>query len=186
MEYCEHGDLRKYLTDRPTLPEEEAQDITRQLLVGISLMHKAGFAHRDIKPAVSLDSSITQGDSLNTKPCRIYLLKAHHQIRGGSNLATWASPSGQKPSQALALYELRLDSYLQSSSDLRMRIQDVLIPSPRIFGAWRKPFFRLSPIKEHSTHTASLWNMWPAVSHSPSQLWRRRMLARQALNSSSL
>lgn len=61
MEYCEHGDLRKYLTDRPKIPEEEAQDITRQLLVGISLMHKAGFAHRDIKPAVSLDPSVTQG-----------------------------------------------------------------------------------------------------------------------------
>jgi serine/threonine protein kinase len=57
MEYCEHGDLRDYLRRHGRLPEVEAQDIARQLLVGVSLMHKAGFAHRDIKPAVGVDSS---------------------------------------------------------------------------------------------------------------------------------
>lgn len=58
MEFCEHGDLRDYLRCHGRLPEVEAQDITRQLLVGVSLMHEAGFAHRDIKPAVSLESSV--------------------------------------------------------------------------------------------------------------------------------
>lgn len=52
MEYCEYGDLRQYLQEKGKLPEAEVQDITRQMLVGVSLMHKAGFAHRDIKPAV--------------------------------------------------------------------------------------------------------------------------------------
>lgn len=52
MEYCEYGDLRQYLQENGKLPEVEVQDITRQILVGVSLMHKAGFAHRDIKPAV--------------------------------------------------------------------------------------------------------------------------------------
>lgn len=54
MEYCEYGDLRQYLQQHGKLPEAEVQDITRQILVGVSLMHKAGFAHRDIKPAVRL------------------------------------------------------------------------------------------------------------------------------------
>ncbi|KAK2597906.1 hypothetical protein N8I77_012659 [Diaporthe amygdali] len=53
MEYCEHGDLRHYLGKYSRLPEGEVQDIARQLLVGVSLMHKAGFAHRDIKPATA-------------------------------------------------------------------------------------------------------------------------------------
>lgn len=52
MEYCEYGDLRQYLQEHGKLPEAEVQDITRQILVGVSLMHRAGFAHRDIKPAV--------------------------------------------------------------------------------------------------------------------------------------
>lgn len=51
MEYCEYGDLRQYLQQHGKLPEAEVQDITRQILVGVSLMHGAGFAHRDIKPA---------------------------------------------------------------------------------------------------------------------------------------
>lgn len=54
MEYCEYGDLRQYLQQHGKLPEAEVQDITRQILVGVSLMHNAGFAHRDIKPAVRL------------------------------------------------------------------------------------------------------------------------------------
>lgn len=55
MEYCEHGDLGDYLRNHGRLSEAEAQDVARQLLVGVSLMHRAGFAHRDIKPKVSMD-----------------------------------------------------------------------------------------------------------------------------------
>ncbi|KAK7414264.1 hypothetical protein QQX98_006861 [Neonectria punicea] len=51
MEYCECGDLRAYLAEKNTLPEDEAQDIAAQVLGGLSLMHEVGFAHRDIKPA---------------------------------------------------------------------------------------------------------------------------------------
>ena len=52
MEYIPCGDLQKYMT-KP-LPETEAQQITFQVLEGLALMHENGFAHRDLKPAVSL------------------------------------------------------------------------------------------------------------------------------------
>lgn len=52
MEYCSHGDLKHYLQDFRTLTEEETQEVTLQVLGGLSLMHEAGFAHRDVKPAV--------------------------------------------------------------------------------------------------------------------------------------
>ncbi|KAL1859507.1 hypothetical protein Daus18300_009652 [Diaporthe australafricana] len=51
MEYCEHGDLNKYIKSRGKLTEKETKDITWQVLGGLSLMHEAKFAHRDIKPA---------------------------------------------------------------------------------------------------------------------------------------
>lgn len=51
MEYLEHGDLQRYLT-RP-FPEPEAQHIASQLAEGLAFMHANGFAHRDLKPAVS-------------------------------------------------------------------------------------------------------------------------------------
>lgn len=54
MEYCEHGDLNKYIKSVGRLTEKETKDITWQVLGGLSLMHEANFAHRDIKPAVSL------------------------------------------------------------------------------------------------------------------------------------
>lgn len=66
MEYCEYGDLKQYLQDHGKIPEAEVQDITRQILVGVNMMHKAGFAHRDIKPAVRSLMPITM-HLINTK-----------------------------------------------------------------------------------------------------------------------
>ena len=52
MEYLPNGDLHKYLTS--PLPETEGQHIVFQILEGLDFMHDNGFAHRDLKPAVSL------------------------------------------------------------------------------------------------------------------------------------
>jgi len=52
MEYLGNGDLDTYLRSRPPLRESECGQITSQVAKGLELMHKAGFAHRDIKPQV--------------------------------------------------------------------------------------------------------------------------------------
>ena len=52
MEYLPDGDLHKYLGS--PLPEKEGQHIVFQILEGLEFMHDSGFAHRDLKPAVSL------------------------------------------------------------------------------------------------------------------------------------
>jgi len=52
MEYLELGDLQHYLLQAPPLPEQEAGEITFQILEGLSFMHENQFAHRDLKPAV--------------------------------------------------------------------------------------------------------------------------------------
>ena len=52
MEYIPHGDLQQYLGS--PLPEQEGQQIVGQILEGLSFMHESNFAHRDLKPAVSL------------------------------------------------------------------------------------------------------------------------------------
>ena len=52
MEYLPNGDLNKYLSS--PLPEKEGQHIISQILEGLHFMHDKGFAHRDLKPAVSL------------------------------------------------------------------------------------------------------------------------------------
>lgn len=57
MEYLEIGDLATYLDRRPPtspLPENEAQQIAYQILDGLNMMHGHEFAHRDLKPHVSL------------------------------------------------------------------------------------------------------------------------------------
>lgn len=51
MEYLPNGDLQKYMT-RP-FSENEAQQITFQLLEGLDFMHSSGFTHHDLKPEVS-------------------------------------------------------------------------------------------------------------------------------------
>ena len=50
MEYFENGDLSQHLTTK--VSEDEARIITKQLLEGLSIMHKGGFTHRDLKPQV--------------------------------------------------------------------------------------------------------------------------------------
>jgi serine/threonine protein kinase len=55
MEYFPLGDLQTYLNDADQpLPETEVQQIVYQILEGLKFMHTNGFAHRDIKPAVSI------------------------------------------------------------------------------------------------------------------------------------
>ena len=56
MEYLSHGDLHKYLGS--PLPETEGQLIVSQIVEGLHFMHDNGFAHRDLKPAVSLVTRI--------------------------------------------------------------------------------------------------------------------------------
>lgn len=50
MEFIEGQDLRRYLTQRGTLPLGEALDMTRQILDALAVAHQAGMVHRDIKP----------------------------------------------------------------------------------------------------------------------------------------
>lgn len=52
MEYLANGDLHKYLES--PLPENEGKIIVLQILEGLNYMHQNGFAHRDMKPAVSV------------------------------------------------------------------------------------------------------------------------------------
>ena len=52
MEFFPLGDLHQSLSSPP--PETEGQQITTQILEGLAFMHDNNFAHRDLKPAVSL------------------------------------------------------------------------------------------------------------------------------------
>jgi serine/threonine protein kinase len=59
MEYFEERDLgylqECYLRERSaSFSEEETKQVVRQLVGGIQFMHNNGFAHRDLKPGVSL------------------------------------------------------------------------------------------------------------------------------------
>jgi serine/threonine protein kinase len=60
MEYMPLGDLEQNMKEiensstntRHSLSEGEVQEITRQILEGLKIMHSEGFAHRDLKPQV--------------------------------------------------------------------------------------------------------------------------------------
>jgi serine/threonine protein kinase len=53
LEYFPLGDLQSYMNGVVRVPEDEVREITQQMLFALSIMHKEGFAHRDLKPAVS-------------------------------------------------------------------------------------------------------------------------------------
>jgi len=51
MEYCDKGDLFKYLEKKNfKLKEKEVIDAIKQILTGLFYLHSYGITHRDIKP----------------------------------------------------------------------------------------------------------------------------------------
>jgi serine/threonine protein kinase len=74
MEYCRHGDLHHYLTNHRFLPAADVQQLTYQVLEGLHQMHQNDFAHRDLKPGVSVVS--LSSDYLVTLPEHPHQIKA--------------------------------------------------------------------------------------------------------------
>ena len=60
MEYFKEGDLAKHIGT--PLHQETVQNITKQILEGLKVMHQLGIAHRDLKPAVWSLPQITSLD----------------------------------------------------------------------------------------------------------------------------
>lgn len=52
MEYVQYGDLEGYLEDCPKQAKINAEEITRQLLAGLVVLHEQEICHRDLKPQV--------------------------------------------------------------------------------------------------------------------------------------
>lgn len=50
MEYYHGGDFQTYLNKHPSLTELDCRQVASQVLQGLAIMHREGFAHRDIKP----------------------------------------------------------------------------------------------------------------------------------------
>lgn len=49
LEYCEHGDLKKFLNKRP-LKEKKVKKFMRQIVSGLKYLNKFDIYHRDLKP----------------------------------------------------------------------------------------------------------------------------------------
>jgi len=50
LDYCEGGDLFRFINDREDISEPQAAGIFYQIVSGISYCHSRGVAHRDLKP----------------------------------------------------------------------------------------------------------------------------------------
>lgn len=60
MEYFPLGTLKGFIRVDQRLQEFEVRTITAQLLLGLADLHDQGYAHRDLKPDVSVVFRTTQ------------------------------------------------------------------------------------------------------------------------------
>lgn len=54
MEYIPNGDLSEYITGHPEQARAEAQNIAKQILAGLVILHQRKICHRDLKAHVSM------------------------------------------------------------------------------------------------------------------------------------
>lgn len=52
MEYLLHGDLAAYIRYDADA-RQNGKEVTRQLLAGLSILHRRNICHRDLKPQVT-------------------------------------------------------------------------------------------------------------------------------------
>lgn len=59
MEYCQNGDLYKFVSERGALTEAQARFYFAQLVSAVQHLHENGIAHRDLKPEnILLDAAL--------------------------------------------------------------------------------------------------------------------------------
>ncbi|KAH7129094.1 kinase-like domain-containing protein [Dactylonectria macrodidyma] len=80
MEYLPAGDLQTYVVEHPPLAENHCCQITSQILSGLALMHKEGFAHRDVKPQVFQSQNLKFHDLEVSHPCTWWIKLADFGI----------------------------------------------------------------------------------------------------------
>ncbi|KAL4491138.1 hypothetical protein ABPG73_013207 [Tetrahymena malaccensis] len=51
LEYCDGGDLEKYLKDKQLITESECLDLLKQIVSAFQMLEKKNIVHRDLKPA---------------------------------------------------------------------------------------------------------------------------------------
>jgi len=81
MEYFPYGDLDQYITNGIT--ENDAIQITTELLEGLKIMHAEGFAHRDLKPQVGFTVPTCEGELLSScwHSLMVYLYRTSLSLR---------------------------------------------------------------------------------------------------------
>ncbi|KAK8892435.1 hypothetical protein M9Y10_029663 [Tritrichomonas musculus] len=81
MEFCENGELFKYIVNNESINEQDCKKIFRQIVFAVQFVHQHSIAHRDLKPEnILLDKDLNPkladfgfchitSDTLLTTPC---------------------------------------------------------------------------------------------------------------------
>lgn len=82
MEFCDGGDLEKFVSARGALSDETVLQLARQAAKALAYVHDEGYLHRDLKPSNLMLSMVSGNDEANLKVIDFGLVKALGQSSG--------------------------------------------------------------------------------------------------------
>ncbi|KAH7632382.1 kinase-like domain-containing protein, partial [Sordaria sp. MPI-SDFR-AT-0083] len=112
MEFLKDGSLESYLGNTRVLPEPDCKQVVEQVLKALKIMHRAGFAHRDLNPKNIL---IAQMPTSRFQSWQINLadfgLSKRIKSGNGKNSTVKGTPDHLPPEVNLAhLYPVTMDN----------------------------------------------------------------------------
>jgi len=163
MEFCQGGDLYSVIHDHGPLNQTESNCFFKQLILGVSFLHKNGIAHRDLKPenlVLDANGCLKITDFGSAEIIQNDKEKQAHKSRGVCGSTPYIAPEEWSPQEFDArkvdVWSCGIIYFVMVYSRIPWKIAALQDPNYRYFLSHRSG--RFSPIDNLESRLSALLN----------------------------